>query len=115
VARLCLVSLVLALMILCAAAASPVHAQQWLADGGFETGGDAWLVSGGSSAACEPHQGSGALGVGVSGQGEGKLSHQLEGQLTATTYTLSGWTRIRSGAGTVKVVLGLVTPRSPSL
>ena len=86
------------------------YGQEWLANGGFEAGTAGWLIKEGAVISdCQAYEGSAALGASATGNISATVSTTLNGAFPATTYTLRGWARIRSGTGKVKVSLGPIS------
>ena len=105
-ARLGFVSVVLlATVVTLVFTVAPANGQQWLANGDFESGAGGWFIPSGSPVACEAYQGNGALGVSATATTDGRIATEIDGPLPAATYTLSGWTRVQSGAGIVRFTL----------
>ena len=75
---------------------SPLQAQEFLQNGGFEQGFTGWSGQGLSLSACDPHQGTAALGL-VREGGQAALAHQTVLGALGGSYTLSGWSKLGGG------------------
>ncbi len=87
----------------------PAIGQEWLTNGDFEAGLDAWTFETGDPIDCEARSGNIALGIGVTAPDNGRVFHDLFGPLPAGTYTITGWTVVQSGTAQLQVALAFAS------
>ena len=95
------------------AVSAPVSGQEWLTNGGFESGTAGWDVHLGDAFDCVAHEGNGALGVTAASGGTTILRQNVEGALPAGEYTISGWTRVHDGQAEVGLIMAFNRPVGP--
>src|SRR5690606_39046066 len=94
-----------------AARVPSVSGEQWLTNGGFESGTSPWNIpSGVVTAACDAQEGGGAFGVTSTGTNTVAIRQTIFGPLPPGEYTLTGWRRVREGTAQVGIVLALTGP-----
>ena len=85
--------------------------QEWLTNGGFESGTDGWSVARSEPLVCSQiHQGSGALGVTAAPGGSTRVMQEVFGALPTGGYTLSGWTRVQDGEAEIDLTMAFTRP-----
>jgi hypothetical protein len=85
-----------------------VQSQEWLTNGGFESGQREWSYTTGEPVNCPPRSGSFALGIRATDPNFALAVRNVFGSLPAGSYTLTGWAYRTSPSGVFKVGLSFL-------